>query len=92
MLTGSLQRLEQLARTSTECRADSDLSVHKGESAAALRALCWGPRPPRTGRGWTPALPFTLNSAYLLNHALPQAISQLVFVHRGVPLLLVQMC
>ena len=35
---------------------------------------------------------FTFNSAYLLNHTLPQTISQLVFVHRGIPFLLVQMC
>lgn len=37
-------------------------------------------------------LPFALNSAYLLNHTLPQTISQLVFVHRRIPFLLVQVC
>lgn len=100
--TGGLWRLDKLARMSVECFAHLNLNkrVDCCDSCVGFAGKCHPPWPKK----WLASafrFPvyhtgdyclFTPNSSYLLNHTLPQTISQLVFVHCRIPFLLVQMC
>lgn len=91
--TGGPCSLDKLARPSVGCSAYLTFILKMRGLLQLMHDVCPDDDPwqPPARHAWDYWL-FTRNSAYLLNHTLPQTISQLVFVHRRIPFLLVQMC